>query len=98
MIKRVSVLFLLGFLLVSCATQQFTVNDPSLGIERKNRLDNFFIGGIGQDVQTRAADLCNGSENVVRIETQLTFINSAINLLTWGIWTPRQSRVYCKTN
>ncbi len=98
MIKRVSVLFLLGFFLVSCATQQFTVNDSSLGIERKNKLDNFFIGGIGQDVQTNAADLCNGSENVVRVESQFTFINSLIGGLSWGIWTPRQGRVYCKTD
>jgi len=97
MIKKVLLALILCISMVSCANQQFTSHQGSLGIDRKNSLDNFFIGGIGQEVQVDAAALCQGSENVARVERQRTFINGVIGWISMGIWTPLQSRVYCKS-
>ena len=98
MIKKTFFALIICLSMVSCATQQFTAYDGSMGVERKNSMDNFFIGGIGQDVQVNAADLCKGSENIARVERQRTFINFAIGFLTGNIWSPLQSKVYCKSS
>jgi uncharacterized lipoprotein YajG len=98
MIKKIFFALIVCFSMAGCATQQFTAHDGSMGVERKNSLDNFFIGGIGQEVQVNAADLCEGSENIARVERQRTFLNGLIGILSSNIWTPLQSKVYCKSS
>ena len=98
MVRKTLLVLVICFSMVSCATQQFTAHDGSMGVERKNSLDNFFIGGIGQEVQVNAADLCEGSQNIARVERQRSFINALIAGLSFNIWTPLQSKVYCKSS
>ena len=57
----------------------------------------FFVSGIGQKKTVDAAKICGGAENVVKTETQQTFVNG-YGLLTLGIYTPLEARVcsqYC---
>ena len=43
-----------------------------------------------------AAKICGGAENVVKTETQQTFVNGLLGFITLGIYTPLEAR-YCIT-
>ncbi|EAD2689803.1 serum resistance lipoprotein Bor, partial [Listeria monocytogenes] len=51
--------------------------------------------GIGQKKTVDAAKICGGAENVVKTETQQTFVNGLLGFITLGIYTPLEARVYC---
>ena len=42
-----------------------------------------------------AAKICGGAENVVKTETQQTFVNGLLGFITLGIYTPLEARMYC---
>ena len=42
---------------------------------------HFFVSGIGQKKTVDAAKICGGAENVVKTETQQTFVNGLLGLL-----------------
>ena len=42
-----------------------------------------------------AAKICGGAENVVKTETQQTFVNGLLGFINAGIYTPLEARVYC---
>ena len=44
-----------------------------------------------------AAKICGGAENVVKTETQQTFVNGLLGFITLGIYTPLE-RVVCAHN
>ena len=72
-----------------CAQQTFTVqNKPAA---RKTITHHFFVSGIGRSVD--AAKICSGAENVVKTETQQTFVNGLLGFITLGIYTPLEARV-----
>ena len=60
-----------------------------------NITHHFFVSGIRQKKTVDAAKICGGAENVVKTETQQTFVNGLLGLLTLGIYTPLEARVYC---
>ena len=39
--------------------------------------------------------ICGGAENVVKTETQQTFVNGLLGFIALGIYTPLEARVYC---
>ena len=53
----------------------------------------FWVGGKAVD----AAKICGGAENVVKTETQQTFVNGLLGFITLGIYTPLEARVYYST-
>ena len=55
---------------------------------------HFFVSGIGQKKTVDAAKICGGAENVVKTETQQTFVNGLLGFITLGIYTPLEARVY----
>ena len=50
---------------------------------------------IRQKKTVDAAKICGGAENVVKTETQQTFVNGLLGFITLGIYTPLEARVYC---
>ena len=40
-----------------------------------------------------AAKICGGAENVVKTETQQTFVNGLLGFITLGIYTPLEARM-----
>ena len=48
---------------------------------------------IGQKKTVDAAKICGGAENVVKTETQQTFVNGLLGFITLGIYTPLEA--YC---
>ena len=56
---------------------------------------HFFVSELGRKKTVDAAKICGGAENVVKTETQQTFVNGLLGFITLGIYTPLEARVYC---
>ncbi|MEP4889706.1 MAG: Bor family protein [Aliiglaciecola sp.] len=91
-------LFLTTTLLAGCATQTFTINGEGGEVPTYKKSDHFFVNGIGQEKITNAAEICGGAENVIKVETQYSFLNGFLGFITYGIYTPRDVKVYCKAS
>ncbi|MCD9495589.1 Bor family protein [Photobacterium carnosum] len=65
-------------------------------IAELNKSQPFFVSGIGQHKTVDAAKLCGGADNVAKVEVQQTFVNGLLSVVTFGVYTPRQARVFCK--
>ena len=85
----------LALVMSGCATQRFEVQGSGQQSAAFDDSQTFFIGGIGQAKELDAAKVCGGAKNVQSVETQLTPGNIGMTFLTFGIYTPRQMRVYC---
>ena len=60
-----------------------------------NHHPSFLRFWIGQKKTVDAAKICGGAENVVKTETQQTFVNGLLGFITFSIYTPLEARVYC---
>ena len=82
-----------------CAQQTFTVqNKPKAAVAPKTITHHFFVSGIGQKKTVDVAKICGGAENVVKTETQQTFVNGLLQFNTLGIYTPLGLRVCAHNN
>ena len=78
----------LALLITGCAQQTFTVqNKPAAVAPAETITHHFFVSGIGQKKTVDAAKICGGAENVVKTETQQTFVNGLLGFITLGIYT-----------
>ena len=85
----------LALLITGCAQQTFTVqNKPAAVAPKETITHHFTVSGIGQK-KTVGDKICGGAENVVKTETQQTFVNGLLGFITLGIYTPLEARVYC---
>ncbi len=78
-----------------CSTQSFIVNDQAGPTPTKEIMQPFFISGLGQTQEVDAAEVCNGAENVAKVETHMSFLDGLLGTLSSGVYTPRQATVYC---
>lgn len=85
----------LVLMLTGCAQQAFIVNNVPTGSPKEVTTQHFFIDGLGQKKTIDAAAVCGGSEKIIRTEVQSTFLNNILALVSFGIYTPREARVYC---
>ena len=93
--KKMLLATALALLITGCAQQTFTVqNKPAAVAPKETITHHFFVSGIGQKKTVDAAKICGGAENVVKTETQQTFVNGLLGL-PLGIYTPLEARVYC---
>ncbi|WP_411751452.1 Bor family protein [Serratia sp. (in: enterobacteria)] len=82
-------------LLTGCAQQTFNVKSEPVAAPKQVTTHHFFVSGIGQQKTIDAAAVCGSSDKVVRTEVQQTFVNGLLGVVTLGIYTPREARVYC---
>ena len=93
--KKMLLASALALLITGCAQQTFTVqNKPAAVAPKETITHHFFVSGIGQKKTVDAAKI-DGAENVVKTETQQTFVNGLLGFITLGIYTPLEARVYC---
>ena len=80
----------LALLITGCAQQTLSVqNKPAAVAPKETITHHFFVSGIGQKKTVDAAKICGGAENVVKTETQQTFVNGLLFLLLQVcIYTP----------
>ena len=72
---------------IYCSTELAAVAPKETITHRFNRFWNWVKA-------VDAAKIC-GAENVVKTETQQTFVNGLLGFITLGIYTPLEARVYC---
>jgi len=91
------IIILIGILgLSGCATQTFTVNGGKSSMQKANESQVFFLSGIGQEKSINAAKICRSASKVVKVEVKQEFIDVVFSSITFGIYTPRHAKVYCK--
>ena len=91
--KKMLLAAALALLITGCAQQTFTVQNKPAAVAPKTIVS--CVSGIGQKKTVDAAKICGGAENVVKTETQQTFVNGLLGFITLGIYTPLEARVYC---
>ena len=85
--KKMLLATALALLITGCAQQTFTVqNKPAAVAPKETITHHFFVSGIGQKKTVDGAT-CGGAENVVKTETQQTFVNGLLGFITLGIYT-----------
>ena len=78
-----------------CSTDVYCSKQTGSSSTKAPITHHFFVSGIGQKKTVDAAKICGGAENVVKTETQQTFVNGLLGFITLGIYTPLEARVYC---
>lgn len=81
--------------LSGCAQQTFKINNGIAGTPTKEVKQSFFVHGIGQSKTIDAALVCGGADKVIRTEVQESGMDVFLRIITIGIYTPREARVYC---
>lgn len=85
----------LSMVATGCAQQTFVMTPDDAEVTT-DAPQHFFISGLGQKKEIDAAKVCGGIDNVAKVEVQETFVNGLLGFVTFGIYTPRDARVYCK--
>ena len=80
----------LALLATGCAQQFHSKTNRRLRHQRKPSpiISSFLELGRKLSMQR-----CGGAENVVKTETQQTFVNGLLGFITLGIYTPLEARV-----
>ena len=82
--------------MVGCSTQSYNINGGA-GVEpTQEKMQTFFISGLGQTQELDAASVCGGADKVAKVESHMSFVNGLLGTVTLGIYTPRQAKVYCR--
>ena len=76
-------------------SQTFTVQNKPAAVAPENHHPSFLRFWNWAKKTVDAAKICGGAENVVKTETQQTFVNGLLGFITLGIYTPLEARVYC---
>ena len=79
--KKMLLATALALLITGCAQQTFTVQNKPAAVAPKEIHRMFFVSGGGQKKTVDAAKICGGAENVVKTETQQTFVNGLLPVL-----------------
>lgn len=89
---------LMGSVLLAsgCATQTALIQPTQQVTPTYSESQTFFISGIGQAQSVDAAQVCNGAANVAKVQTIQSPKDVALGLVTFGIYTPRTAKVFCK--
>jgi len=93
--KNKFLLVAFSLIMGGCAQQSFVMSDSDSVIKEKYT-QHFFVNGIAQEKEINAAEVCGGTEKISKVEVQETFLNGLANVATFGIYTPREARIYCK--
>jgi Bor protein len=94
--KIISVAAACSLALSGCATQTFTMSGNEGKQPTKEEAQVFWVAGIGQEQTIDAAKVCGGADRVAKVETQLGPLNILLGFVTFGIFSPRDAKVYCK--
>ena len=94
--KKMLLATALALLITGCAQQTFTVQNKPAAVAPKETITHQFLRFWNwAEENCRCSQICGGAENVVKTETQQTFVNGLLGFITLGIYTPLEARVYC---
>ena len=69
------------------STDVYCSNKPAAVAPKETITHHFFVSGIGQKKTVDAAKICGGAENVVKTETQQTFVNGLLGFITGHLYS-----------
>ena len=78
-----------------CSTDVYCSKQTGSEVAPKETITHHFFVFWNWAEKLDAAKICGGAENVVKTETQQTFVNGLLGFITLGIYTPLEARVYC---
>ena len=78
-----------------CSTDVYCSKQTGSSSTKGNHHPSFLRFWNWAEETVDAAKICGGAENVVKTETQQTFVNGLLGFITLGIYTPLEARVYC---
>lgn len=92
-----TVAILICFLLGGCATQTVNFEKPKQVLQKPTyyKKDTFFLG-MGPSTDINASKICNGSNNIYKVDAEQTTSDLVIAWATFGMYTPRSIAIYCK--
>jgi len=93
--KKLMIAALTTMALSGCAQQTFKINDDIAADPAHVTKQAFFVQGIGQSQLIDAGLVCGGADKVVRTEVQESGMDVFLRVVSLGIYTPREARVYC---
>lgn len=94
--KKIVVSSTMALLLSACSTHTFIVSEQNAAAQPSyDKMQHFFVGGLGQSQEVSSTEIC-GSTNTAKVQTQGTFLNGFLGMLSYGIYSPRDMRIYCK--
>ena len=79
-------------LITGCAQQNAYCSKQTGSSSTKETITHHFFVLTAEQETVDAAKICGG-ENVVKTETQQTFVNGLLGFITLGIYTPLEARV-----
>ncbi|HAT04736.1 Bor/Iss family lipoprotein [Aeromonas salmonicida] len=101
---RSVIIVCMTYFIFSCAKQTIDINAAKVSALNNENLvtsneitSHFFFTDIdiGLNDSIDAASICHGVENIVRVETEQSWLDSLFSGMTYGVYTPREARVYC---
>lgn len=96
-VKMISIA-VFALMLGGCAAQTFTINGDTKATPTLQESQHFFVNGLAQGKTADVAGICGGVDKIIKVEAQQTFVNGIWSVLSFGIYTPRDVKVYCKIN
>ena len=97
--KKMLLATALALLITGCAQQTFTVqNKPAAVAPKETITHHFFVSELGRRKLSMQPKFVAHTENVVKTETQQTFVNGLLGFITLGIYTPPEARVHAHNN
>lgn len=77
-----------------CCYQKFNISHYGTTIPAYEGTSHFIFWGLGQTKTVDPNDVC-GSRGVAGVETGYSFVDALFANLTWGIYQPREYKVFC---
>ena len=93
--KKMLLATALALLITGCAQQTFTVQNKPAAVAPETITHHFFVSGIGRRKLSMQPKFVAGAENVVKTETQQTFVNGLLGFITLGIYAHWKRIMYC---
>lgn len=86
---------LAAILLAGCYHVTVVTSAPPASTAVNKEWQNSFVYGLVPPAELNVKDQCpNG---VAKVETERSFLNGLVSLLTWSIYTPMHTEVTCGT-
>jgi hypothetical protein len=92
--KKVLCLFAFVFLISGCCHQKFDLNSSRSTIPTYEGTSHFVFWGLGQVKEVNPEEVC-GNRGIASVETGLSFVDGLLSGITYGIYSPREYRIYC---
>ena len=83
--KKMLLATALALLITGCSTDVYCSKQTGSSSTKETITHHFFVSGIGQKKTVDAAKICGGAENVVKTETQQTFVNGLLGFITLNV-------------